>query len=193
MKNLLTRIILVFCACFLLITAADVFIPGNEKKIFEGAVRLHVLADSDSDSDQNVKLLVRDAILDEYGDLFGSADCSDDAKKAVEKSVGSIKNTADRVLKENGFPYESTVLWGKEKYPTREYEDFTLPAGEYYSLRVKLGSGNGHNWWCVLFPPLCTGASSRRLYETGVDRKSSQVFTERKYIFRFKFLEWFGW
>ena len=193
MKNSITRIILVFCACFLLITAADVFLPGNESKIFDGAVRLHVLADSDEDGDQNVKLLVRDAVLDEYGALFSNAESSEDARKTVENSVANIKETADRVLKENGFEYRSTVCWGKEKYPSREYDGVKLPAGEYYSLRIMLGSGKGHNWWCVLFPPLCTGASSSRLCDTGVNISSSRVFTKKKYIFRFKFLEWFGW
>jgi stage II sporulation protein R len=83
--------------------------------------------------------------------------------------------------------------WGKESYPTREYDGITFPSGEYYSLRINLGNAEGENWWCVLFPPLCTNASFAKesLNKMGISKNGTKVYTSKKYTFRFKILEFF--
>ena len=177
----------------MLLTIVDMLIPRSEAKIFDNVIRLHVLADDNSETAQNIKLSVRDAILDECGDMFSESGDIVTASNVVEENIPRIEAIANRVLAEQGVDYRATVQWGSESYPTRTYEDFYLPSGEYLSLRVNLGTANGNNWWCVLFPPLCTKASSDSEFKSaGISRKDTSVFKSRRYIFRFKLLELFG-
>lgn len=188
-----TKIIALFCACFMLLTAVDMLIPRSEANIFDNAIRLHILADDNSERAQSVKLLVRDAILNECGNMFSDKTDVISASDEVENNLHHMEEIANRVLRENGMDYTATAEWGYEKYPTRVYESFTLPAGTYRSLRINLGNAKGNNWWCILFPPLCTGASSGDDFSSAeVVGNDSSVFTEPKYIFRFKLLELFG-
>lgn len=188
-----TKIIALFCACFMLLTIVDMLIPRSEAKIFDNVIRLHVLADDNSETAQNIKLSVRDAILNECGDMFSQSGDIVAASNVVEENIFRIEEIANRVLSEQGVDYRATVQWGSETYPTRTYEDFYLPSGEYRSLRVNLGSANGNNWWCVLFPPLCTKAASDSEFKSaGISEKDTSVFKSKKYIFRFKLLELFG-
>lgn len=124
-------------------------------------IRLHVLAQSDSQEDQDLKLKVRTAVLDESVAIFD--DCTDieQAKKLCKENLSRLENAAQSVIDSEGFLYEATVEFDIESYPVRRYEDFTLPSGKYLSLRVVIGEGNGKNWWCVLYPPLCTSYASR--------------------------------
>lgn len=191
--KLKTKIFALFCACFLLLNIVDMVIPRSEANIFDNAIRLHILAEDNSEAAQSVKLRVRDAILCEYGELFDNNGNVSAASETVIQNLALIEQTANRVLSENGVDYRAVAEWGYEKYPTRVYESITLPAGTYRSLRIKLGSGEGNNWWCVLFPPLCTkAASENELSASGVNGNDSEVFTRKKYLFRFKLLELFG-
>lgn len=188
-----TKIIALFCSCFMLLTIVDMLIPRSEAKIFDNVIRLHVLADDNSETAQNIKLSVRDAILDECGDIFSEAGDIITANNVVEENIDRIEEIANRVLSEQNANYRANVEWGVETYPTRIYEDFSLPSGEYRSLRVNLGKADGNNWWCVLFPPLCTQAASDGEFKSaGISEKDTSVFKSRKYIFRFKLLELFG-
>lgn len=187
-----TKIIALFCACFLLLTIVDMLIPRSEAKVFESVIRLHILADDNSEAAQSIKLLVRDAVLEECGELFAESGNITAARSELEENIPKMQSIANRVLAENGVSYRATIDWGTEEYPVRVYEDFSLPAGEYLSLRLKLGSGSGNNWWCVLFPPLCTQASSDNSFErAGISDRDSEVFKKPKYKFRFKILELF--
>ena len=186
-----TKLIALFCACFILLTAVDTFVPRGEAEVYDSLIRLHVLADSNSDEAQQTKLLVRDAILQECGDIFSSSGDIVTAEETLDRNITKIEEIANRVLKENGADYGATVELGIENYPTRDYGEFSLPAGSYKSLRVKLGRAEGNNWWCILFPPLCTNASTD-LSSSGMNAKDTEVFTKSKYKFRFKLLELFG-
>ena len=117
----------------------------------EGVLRLHVIAASDSDEDQSVKLAVRDAILP----LFERAESYDDARAFLLSHGSEIQKTAEAVLREHGFDYGVQLSLGTETFPDRVYGDLLFPEGEYDALCVRLGLAEGHNWWCVLFPPLC--------------------------------------
>ena len=148
-----TKLIALFCACFLLLTIVDMLVPRSEANVYDNVIRLHILADSDSEEAQEVKLLVRDAILKECGGIFNSSVDVDVASETVKQNLSRMENVANRVLAENGFEYKATAEFGMEEYPTRVYENLTLPAGTYRSLRLNLGSAEGQNWWCILFPP----------------------------------------
>ena len=140
---------------FSIISFAD-----TAEKIREDVLRLHVIAASDSEADQSLKLKVRDAILTAGADIF---DGSVDVENAVKKITPKIKNleeTANKVIKENRFDYDVAITIDKEYFTTRTYETVTLPAGDYLSLIVIIGEGNGKNWWCVMFPPMCISAAA---------------------------------
>lgn len=186
-----TKLIALFCACFILLTAVDTLIPRSEGEVFDNVIRLHVLANDNSDEAQSIKLSVRDAILRECGDIF--SDCGDiiTAEEKISENIARIEEISNRVLYENGVSYKAYAELGNEDYPTREYEEFSLPAGNYRSLRIKLGEAKGNNWWCILFPPLCTKASSN-LTGSGINERDTEVFKKPKYKFRFKLLELFG-
>jgi stage II sporulation protein R len=117
----------------------------------ENVLRLHVIAASDSEEDQDVKLQVRDAILP----LFQSAESYSDARAFLLTHGKEIQSTAEAVLRDHGFGYGVQLSLGAETFPDRTYGDLLFPAGEYDALCVRLGPAAGHNWWCVLFPPLC--------------------------------------
>lgn len=128
--------------------ATVAFSPGN-------LIRLHVIANSDEEADQQVKLLVRDRILQETGALLaGSADRRA-ALATLRRNQRVLAAAAEDELRKHGFPYGATVEVGRFRFPERQYEFGVLPAGNYQALRVILGKGQGQNWWCVLFPPVC--------------------------------------
>ena len=158
------KILVSFCASVLCAFALITCFPiRGEEKIYDSMIRLHVLAESDSDEDQARKLRVRDAVLDVLAERMEKAHSYEDAAAAVSSMLGEIEEAARRTVQG-----ECTVRaeLGRERYPVRVYENYTLPAGEYTSLRVILGEGEGKNWWCVLFPQLCTAqASESAFYE----------------------------
>ena len=144
--------ILALLLCTLFVAALPV---SGEEGIYDGVIRLHVIAASDSEADQSLKLAVRDAILKEHGASLAEAKSLEEAEAEVLALDSAITATAERVIRDAGYAYTVSVLYGKEEYPTRAYGDYTLPAGTYRSVRVVIGEGRGQNWWCVLFPPLC--------------------------------------
>lgn len=128
---------------------------GNNNQGESQLLRLHIRAQSNSAADQAVKLKVRDSVV-----LYLESELKDvrdfeTAKKEIDKRKGQIKQLADKVLNENGFTYRSTVTLSNEFFPTRMYEDLVVESGYYDALIILLGEGNGDNWWCVIYPPLC--------------------------------------
>lgn len=161
----------------------------------DNVVRLHILADSDCQADQNVKLLVRDALLESGAEIFSGEISKEEAALALEKDKDKLIDTAKSVLLENGFDYGVTVSLVNEYFTTRTYEDYTLPAGEYLSLKVVLGKGEGHNWWCVMFPPLCLPAASETAdidAVLGADG-ARLIQSNPEYEMRFKVVEIYEW
>ncbi len=177
-------------ASVLVTLASSAFLPIREGKIYEGVIRLHVIANSDSDTDQSVKYRVRDAILAEAQSIFDGKNM-EEAATIARSSDTRLAAIAERVLGENGLSYGVRVIFGEEDYPTREYDGVTFPAGRYLSLRVVLGEGEGQNWWCVLFPPLCLGSSAVIIKSVGKTAKSFKSDSV-KFKFKLKILEWFG-
>ena len=150
----------VFLVTFSILCAASLpvfgFFPNEgDYDIYDSVIRLHVLANSDSDYDQQLKLKVRDGILEVAAELSEQAADVDEAREILADNLDSITAAAEDVLEREGSDYTVSVTLTRENYPTREYGSLRLPAGEYTSLRVLIGSAEGHNWWCVLFPQLC--------------------------------------
>lgn len=118
-------------------------------------LRIHIRANSNLEADQNVKYLVKDAVVNFLTPKLAFATTKERAMEIVEQNKAGITAVASKVLEENGFPYGASTTVHKEEFPTRAYDDVVLPSGEYDSVIVSLGSGTGNNWWCVVYPPLC--------------------------------------
>ena len=126
-----------------------------EAKIYGDTVRLHILAHSDAEEDQEVKIYVRDRLLSVYGEVLSGYESAEEAAAAMEEILPDIQKEVCEILEEAGFSYGASVTLSEEWYERREYADAVYPEGRYTSLRVILGDGEGKNWWCVMFPPLC--------------------------------------
>ena len=165
----------------------------GEEQIYGDVIRLHVIAASDSEEDQSLKLEVRDALLDEITSYPAPGDKAE-AASAIEAHKEDIKRCAERTLRAAGSTDAVEVYFDRESYPVRYYENFALPAGEYSSLRVVIGEGEGHNWWCVLFPPVCTSAAKSEddFIEAGFTGDEYRLIEKNrgaKYKVRFRILE----
>ena len=127
----------------------------------EPPLRLHIVANSDSDADQRIKMEVRDAVLLATQEGIETCATEAQAEEYVRSNIEIIVATANEVLEENGTDYRATATVGTSHFPERTYQDVTYPEGDYRALRIVLGEGEGHNWWCVMFPPLCASRRSR--------------------------------
>ena len=129
---------------------------SDRKTLSEDIIRLHVVANSDSEEDQAVKLRVRDAITERLDGIMRKLPTAKEARDYILEHVEELEELANKVLKETGSLDSAHVTLTEECFDTRQYETFSLPAGVYESLRVTIGDGTGKNWWCVVFPTLCT-------------------------------------
>lgn len=154
-------------------------------------VRLHILANSDSAADQTVKLTVRDAVLEMNDSVFQGKLNAENAKNLIERNHRDIEMIADKILKDKGFSYKSHVYYTEEYFDTRVYDGFTLPAGKYKALKIELGKAQGHNWWCIMFPPLCLPAAESEYERENFCDEYRIVSDEGAITVRFKVVEWF--
>ena len=144
-----------------LILSAFLILPVHAAtEVYDSVIRLHVLANSDSEEDQALKLQVRDAVLAYTEPIIGQASSKEQAKELLAKELDGIRALAEQTLQERGAPNTVSVTLDMEEYPRRTYERAALPAGEYLSLRVMIGEAQGQNWWCVLFPQMCLSAAA---------------------------------
>ncbi len=142
----------------LISNAGSIIRDGRRLDGLRGRVlRLHILANSDSEEDQRLKLLVRDELL-RSGYFSGASDLSE-AEAIAQERLGDIEDTAEDVLRENGCTDRVTAEIETTDFTDRVYGDITMPSGEYKALRIKIGKAEGHNWWCVMYPPLCIPAA----------------------------------
>ena len=165
----------------------------SEAQIYDDTVRLHILARSDSDEDQKTKLEIRDRLLKKYGNILASYKTVNEANAALADLVDEINSDIDAWLVELGCDYTAEVVIGEEWYDTREYEGFTLPKGVYSSLRVILGGGEGKNWWCVMFPPMCLDVALENAPPDdgaiSYTEAETRLITKDGYFIKFKLLE----
>ena len=146
------------CAMALTVLLSVLSFQKTGDEIRSAVVRLHVIAHSDAPDDQRLKLAVRDALLEE-GKAIAAAQTKQAAEQSLQAELQQYRETAKRVIAAHGYNYDVSVSLESAVFPTRTYGDVTLPAGTYDALRVVIGDGNGKNWWCVMFPPLCLPAA----------------------------------
>ena len=181
-------ILLVFFTAMCLLSVETLW---TQHRLAEKTIRLHVVANSDSAEDQTQKLQVRDAVLEKVAQITETCSDAASAKREIALHIDEIREAAQKET-----AYDVQVRLGTEQFETRYYDTFTLPAGEYPALRVNLGKAQGHNWWCVVFPSLCTAATSDALERTaavgGFDSEEMELIEggEEAYELRFKSFEW---
>ena len=146
----------------------------TQKSVASNVMRLHIIANSDNAYDQMVKLLVRDAIIDEFSSLVSDAKNPTHARQIIEANLLKAEAIAQRVLDENNFSYYARAVCTKSHFPIKKYGTITLPPGEYDALKIILGNGAGQNWWCVMYPPLCFEDA----IDMGFDSNSKKILKE---------------
>ncbi len=163
----------------------------TSSQIRSEVLRLHVIANSDSAVDQNLKIAVRDAVLRESEELFDGSITVENAVEIITPEIENLTETARKVIDEYGFNYNVEVSIDEEYFETRTYETITLPAGKYLSLIIRIGEGDGKNWWCVMFPPMCiSAADEENALKTVLNHNEIQLVKKKpKYEPRFKIVE----
>lgn len=151
----------------------------SEQDLPSQVVRIHIRANSNSEIDQGVKLLVRDKITEYLSDVLCGCASKNEALSVIQKHGSRLKQIADLTLKSNGFAYKSAVSVKKEQFPDKTYGEHFFPSGVYDALIIELGSGEGDNWWCVAFPPLCfvpDGDGETVAYKSWVKEQLDKIF-----------------
>lgn len=155
--------------CTIIISQTSAF-ANDVKDIRQSVLRLHIIANSDTNNDQELKFAVRDKVLSLESSLFNKAKSIDEVKTTAKNKIDEIRQTAQQEVYLKGYAYEVKAEVCDMYFTTREYDNFTLPAGNYTAVRIIIGKGEGKNWWCVLYPPLCLPAAED-------NTKLSDVFT----------------
>lgn len=166
----------------------------TQDQLAEKVVRLHVLANSDSSEDQALKLKVRDRVLERTTEILEQSADRVEAEARLRGNILELERIAQEEVRANGYDYPVTAELKNTEFPTREYDGFTLPAGEYLALRILIGEAEGQNWWCVVFPPLCTAAAAEVpacALAAGLSEDQVRLITEedRGYVLKFKVVE----
>ena len=173
------------CVCLL----TGLWAEGRQQRLAAGLVRLHVLAVSDEAEEQAVKLRVRDAVLRYLAPYLDGVKSADEAEAILSGKLDGVRAAAEQAAEGRTV----RVTLGDERYPTRDYAGFSLPAGRYRSLRVVLGEGAGHNWWCVVFPPVCLAAVEREAVRPVMNPEDYALITrEDGWQLRFRLVELWG-
>ena len=156
-------------------------------------LRLHILANSDDEADQQLKLRVRDRVLEETGELFSGAENLDVAQKLAKQNLEKIVLVAKDEIAKSGYDYDVKASLVRMYFETRQYDSYTLPAGMYDAVRIEIGKGEGKNWWCVMFPPICvTSAIDQNDLEKMLSEKGGDIIEgTQKYRFKFYIVELF--
>lgn len=167
------------------------WLGARQDALARKVVRLHVVANSDSESDQALKLQVRDAVLDEAEPLLRGKDRAE-SLETLQNALPELGQAAADTVARAGYDYPVRLSVEDAWFPTKEYDDFALPAGTYTALRIELGEAKGKNWWCVVFPPLCLGSVTEQAAEAGFTEDELGLITGETegYVIRFKVMEW---
>ncbi len=182
----------------LCILAAGSWLGEEQQELADSVIRFHVIANSDSREDQALKLAVRDRVLEQAQAVYPENATLPQARAALEGALDQLAQAGQAVVEEQGYDYQVTARMEQCWFPTKEYDGFALPAGEYTALRVVIGEGQGQNWWCVAFPPLCLGAAGETV-DTAAQAgyftpEQVSLVTEENtgYVLKFKGMELLG-
>lgn len=191
MPNIKTKALI----CGFIISVMCSFIGFFSKcdSISEKIFRLHIIANSNSDADQNLKLKVRDRVLRDFGNFFAETNNLNSVKNLTEENIYKIENVVKNEIESHGYSYPVKVTVTKCYFNNRKYNHVTLPAGIYNALKITIGKGEGKNWWCVMFPPMClpSACEEKELSEVLDDSELFITTNESKYEIKFKVREIF--
>lgn len=166
------------------------WLTREQNQLADGMIRLHIVANSDSEADQQLKYDVRDRVLAEASTLFPEGISSEEAEEILQNNLCLIQEVGEAVAMDYTVTAQVEEVW----FPTKHYEDFSLPAGNYLALNVEIGEGDGENWWCVAYPPLCVGAASQTVEEAveagNFSLSQKEMMTGEGYVLKFKSMEW---
>jgi stage II sporulation protein R len=186
------QLIGIFC---IVLVGICFWLDQEQNQLAGKMLRLHVLANSDSQEDQTLKLQVRDQVLTVVEPWLENRPSVSAVEDTLREKAPELQRRAEEVVREAGYEYPVKVSVENTWFPTRQYDGFALPAGRYESLRVIIGSGEGHNWWCVVFPPLCLASTTETVSQTAVDAGLSEqdvmliLENEDQYVIKFKAIE----
>lgn len=182
------RLSILILSLIAIISVMTISISGEVKKISTASedykdklIRFHVIANSDSDEDQNLKLKVRDAIIDYLQPKLLESESIEESESIIKKEYSELEKISKNIILENGYNYDIQVGIDYSEFPTKQYSNVILPAGEYKALRIIIGEGKGKNWWCVMFPPLCFVDEQKGIIDKDTDDKLREVLTEEEY------------
>lgn len=166
----LCQIAAALCIGLAVAGAVSAYADKTACAIADSVIRLHVIANSNSEQDQRLKLFVRDEVTEHATHLFAEETDISAARLKIENSISRIQKIAEEAVAKQGYDYDVRVSLGKSDFPTKTYGNVTLPAGTYEALKIEIGEGSGQNWWCVMFPPLCfVDAATVQLPEQGME------------------------
>lgn len=201
-KKVKNSLILLFLLFIYICISAISYVTAVSRDIEQSVFRLHVIANSDSEEDQNLKYKVRDNLIEYMNDICKDVTNKDDAINIAKEHTDEFLTIAQDTIKENGYDYNVSIEIGNFSFPTKNYGDVSLPAGYYDAIRVKIGKAEGQNWWCVMFPPLCFVNVSAGIVPDESKELIKQELTEEEYSivtnednaniqFKIGLIEWF--
>lgn len=189
----MNKTIKVFVPIFLLLLIISAYITPfieTSERISDDVFRLHILANSDNENDQALKLKVRDAVLEQGQNVFTQCSSLDEIIYSCENNIDLFRNTAEACIRQNGYDYAVNAYVDKEYFNTREYEEITLPSVIYNALKIEIGEAKGRNWWCVMFPAICLPAVSESEMTEVLDEEEMElIHSGSKFEVRFKIVE----
>lgn len=203
MKNLKFWIIMIILVFMYTFFCAYSYVRAVSNDLKESVFRLHVIANSDSKEDQNLKYMVRDNLLKYMNEICSNCTSKAEAIEIAKNHLNDFKQIAERTIINNGYSYNVNVEIGEFEFPTKSYGNISFPAGIYDALRVKIGKAEGHNWWCVMFPPLCfvdissgtVPEDSKKILENELTDEEFALISDNSNVdinFKFKILELFS-
>jgi len=199
-KKVKYSLILIILLAFYIFVSAISYVSAVSKELENNIFRLHVIANSDSTEDQNLKYIVRDKLLAYMNEISANAQTKEEAMKISSEHSDEFYKIAKQTIEENGYNYNVEIEIGNYSFPTKTYGDISIPAGSYDALRVKIGSANGQNWWCVMFPPLCfvnvssgiVPNESKKILENSLPNEEYSIISNKnssEIKFKFKIIE----
>lgn len=202
-KKLKFILILIFLLSIYIYFSALSYVNATSNDLKNNLFRLHVIANSDSKEDQNLKYIVRDNLLDYMNSLCANCSTKEEAISIAKEHINDFEKIATNTIIEHGYSYNISVEIGNFEFPTKQYGDISLPAGYYDALRVKIGESKGQNWWCVMFPPLCfvdvtsgvVPEDSKKLLKENLSEEDFTLISDNsssEINFKFKLLEIFS-
>jgi len=188
MKKIRIRLIILILSFISVISIMTISINGEMKKIDtmsldykEKLIRFHVLANSDSKEDQDLKLKVRDEIIEYLQPKLINSSSIEQSEEIIISEYENLERISKNIIEKNGYNYDVKVGIEYSTFPTKQYSNVVLPSGEYKALKIVIGSGQGKNWWCVMFPPLCFVDEQKGIIDKETDKRLREVLTEEEY------------